>query len=212
MHMLADMTWPQLGMAFLLIVVCLFLMLVILIQRGRGGGLVGAFGGSSGQTFGAKTGDVFTWITVGFAAVFVLLSVFGNYAFDQSAAPVVATSSEATSVPIEVPPGGTPPIPPNAIPIDMPPTAPGQSQTIKIGPGTSGAQPITVTPVAPGQVPPAVLEAAEKAKAGTGAPPAAQPSGNPPPAAPATPPAAPAGEPSKPAEPPKAEGEQPKAP
>jgi len=62
--------------------VCVLLILVILLQRGRGGGLSGAFGGAGGHSaFGAKTGDVFTWVTVGFVALYLLLAVIGNYAF-----------------------------------------------------------------------------------------------------------------------------------
>ena len=57
-------------------VVCLMLILIVLLQRGRGGGLSGAFGGAGGHSaFGSKTGDVFTWITVGFTALYLLLSV-----------------------------------------------------------------------------------------------------------------------------------------
>ncbi len=63
-------------------VVCVLLILIILLQRGRGGGLSGAFGGAGGHTaFGAKTGDVFTWITVGFTVLFILLAVILNYLF-----------------------------------------------------------------------------------------------------------------------------------
>ncbi|MDP6059564.1 MAG: preprotein translocase subunit SecG, partial [Pirellulaceae bacterium] len=43
----------------------LFLILLVLIQRGRGGGLAGAFGGAGGQSaFGTKAGDMFTRITI----------------------------------------------------------------------------------------------------------------------------------------------------
>jgi preprotein translocase subunit SecG len=53
----------------------IFMILLILIQRGRGGGLAGAFGGMGGQSaFGTKAGDVFTKITVGVALVWVLLA------------------------------------------------------------------------------------------------------------------------------------------
>ena len=46
-------------------VLSVFMILLILVQRGRGGGLVGAFGGMGGQSaFGARAGDVFTKITV----------------------------------------------------------------------------------------------------------------------------------------------------
>ena len=53
----------------------MFLMFIILLQRGRGGGLVGALGGAGGQSaFGTKAGDVFTKITIGVAVVWVVLA------------------------------------------------------------------------------------------------------------------------------------------
>jgi preprotein translocase subunit SecG len=59
-----------------LAVVCFFLILLILVQRGRGGGLTGALGGMGGQSaFGTKAGDVFTRITIIVAAVWILLSM-----------------------------------------------------------------------------------------------------------------------------------------
>ncbi len=68
--------------ATLFILVCILTMLIVLIQKGRGGGLSGAFGGVGGHSaFGAKTGDVFTWITVGLATCFLLLAVLLNFVF-----------------------------------------------------------------------------------------------------------------------------------
>ena len=59
-----------------LVLSSLFLILLVLIQRGRGGGLAGAFGGAGGQSaFGTKAGDVFTRITVAVAAVWILLCI-----------------------------------------------------------------------------------------------------------------------------------------
>ena len=56
--------------------VCLFLTLLILIQKGRGGGLSSAFGGAGGNTaFGSKTGDVLTWVTAVVFGIFLLLSM-----------------------------------------------------------------------------------------------------------------------------------------
>src|SRR5205085_2060009 len=54
----------------------LFLILLVLVQRGRGGGLTGALGGMGGQSaFGAKAGDLFTRITIVVAAVWIVLSM-----------------------------------------------------------------------------------------------------------------------------------------
>ena len=51
------------------------LIAVILLQRGRGGGLAGAFGGMGGQSaFGTKAGDLFTRITIVLATVWIVLS------------------------------------------------------------------------------------------------------------------------------------------
>lgn len=59
-----------------LVLSSLFLILLVLIQQGRGGGLAGAFGGMGGQSaFGTKAGDLFTKITIGAAAVWILLCV-----------------------------------------------------------------------------------------------------------------------------------------
>ena len=52
-----------------------FLVMLVLVQRGRGGGLVGALGGPGGQSaLGTKAGDVFTRITVILAGVWIFLN------------------------------------------------------------------------------------------------------------------------------------------
>jgi len=57
-----------------LFVVALFLIMLILVQRGRGGGLSGALGGMGGQSaFGTKAGDFFTRVTIVAATVWILL-------------------------------------------------------------------------------------------------------------------------------------------
>jgi preprotein translocase subunit SecG len=59
-----------------IVLLTLFLIGIILIQRGKGGGLAGAFGGVGGSSaFGTKTGDIFTKITVGVAIAWILLSM-----------------------------------------------------------------------------------------------------------------------------------------
>ena len=56
------------------------LILIILLQRGRGGGLAGAFGGAGGQSaLGTRAGDVFTKITIGLAVAWILLACVDNF-------------------------------------------------------------------------------------------------------------------------------------
>jgi len=73
---------PFLAVGFLMKVVAVVwficavvLVLVVLIQKGRGGGLSSAFGGMAGGVLGTKTGDFLTWVTVGLVCVFLSLSL-----------------------------------------------------------------------------------------------------------------------------------------
>ncbi len=60
----------------LLLITALFLIVLVLIQRGKGGGLAGAFGGMGGQSaFGTKAGDLFTRVTIGVAAFWIILCI-----------------------------------------------------------------------------------------------------------------------------------------
>jgi preprotein translocase subunit SecG len=53
-----------------------FLIILILIQRGRGGGLAGALGGMGGYSaFGTRAGDIFTRITIVAATVWILAAM-----------------------------------------------------------------------------------------------------------------------------------------
>lgn len=66
-------------LSLLFIATAVALVLVILIQRPQGGGLAGAFGGAGGASsqsaFGAKTGDMLTYATVGIFILFLLTSM-----------------------------------------------------------------------------------------------------------------------------------------
>jgi preprotein translocase subunit SecG len=56
------------------LLVGLFLILLILIQRGKGGGLAGAFGGVGGSSpFGSRAGDIFTRYTITVATLWIWL-------------------------------------------------------------------------------------------------------------------------------------------
>lgn len=71
--------WDYLWMPLFLIV-SLLLVVVVLLQKGRGGGLGGAFGGAGGGggAFGTRTGDVFTWITIVLTGAFLILAIIGT--------------------------------------------------------------------------------------------------------------------------------------
>ncbi len=101
-----------LSILFLIIVV--LLILVILVQRGRGGGLVGAFGGPGGASaFGAKTGDVFTVITVIMAVLFLVLGCLLAFRppptplgglTDNAAPPItIGAGQQPVELPVDVP-------------------------------------------------------------------------------------------------------------
>ena len=74
MPLLFALSTAQFFFGVTLFVTAIFLILLVLVQRGRGGGLSGALGGAGGQSaFGAKAGDTFTQITIGAAGFWILL-------------------------------------------------------------------------------------------------------------------------------------------
>jgi preprotein translocase subunit SecG len=91
-----------------LILVSVLLIGLVLLQKNRGSGLSGAFGGVGGHSaFGTRTGDVMTWITVGLATVFLLLAIVNNYFFHPDAM-AGGTSPAATAAPVGRQPPATP--------------------------------------------------------------------------------------------------------
>jgi preprotein translocase subunit SecG len=72
------------------VLICLALVLVVLLQSGRGGGLAGAFGGGGAQTFfggrGAATllSKATAWLAVGFMIMSILLAVLSSRGGGQS--------------------------------------------------------------------------------------------------------------------------------
>ena len=77
------MAFPVLAVSFfmniigaLFIASAVVLVLIILIQKGRGGGLSGVFGGGlASGILGSKTGDFLTWVTISMVGVFLMLAV-----------------------------------------------------------------------------------------------------------------------------------------
>jgi len=100
--------------ANLMSLLCAFLILLILIQRGKGGGLAGAFGGMGGQSaFGTKAGDTFMRITIVAAAVWFLFCIailFGAKSsgiqdsgmnFDKTPKPSATSSNTSTGTGVD---------------------------------------------------------------------------------------------------------------
>lgn len=68
-----DIPWYIHGLNLFILLIGIFLVLVVLIQRGKGGGLAGAFGGAGGSSpFGSRAGDTFTRFTLIVAAIWAL--------------------------------------------------------------------------------------------------------------------------------------------
>ena len=99
----------------LFLISCILLICVVLVQKGRGGGLSSAFGGAMGSSpFGTKTGDVFTWITVVLAGIFLLAALVLNGIIKPEAADTGFS---------ETPPAKASMTPPG--PAELPPQPPG---------------------------------------------------------------------------------------
>jgi preprotein translocase subunit SecG len=129
------------------VIVCLMLMLVVLIQPGKSGGLGAALGGAGAQQiFGGRGAGNFltrtTWIA---ATVFFLTSVTLAYVSTSTGDSLEDLANQPAPVP--------------AAPADEPSKAPAE--------GTATAEPTPAAPAAAGEAPPA---AAEPASPDNGAP------------------------------------------
>jgi len=59
------------------VIVCILLVLIVLLQKGRGGGLGAALGGMGSAAFGTRVGDMMTWVTIVLTSLFLLLAIIG---------------------------------------------------------------------------------------------------------------------------------------
>ena len=92
----------------LFLLTAVILSLLVLIQRGRGGGLAGAFGGAGGSSaFGTKTADIFIKATAVLGGVFFLLAIVTAY---------LMTIHRPTTVPAQPPEAPAPAEPGPAAP------------------------------------------------------------------------------------------------
>jgi len=152
--------------AALFVLVSLILILVVLMQKGRGGGLSGAFGGGMASgLLGSKTGDFLTWVTIVLVSVFLVLAVvmaryyrppvkYGQTLPPASQQPLTGGQTATTQ------PGATE----QPAPAGAPATTPaGQTQ-----PSAPASQPSTPAPGASGTSAPATPGATTTPSADTG--------------------------------------------
>jgi preprotein translocase subunit SecG len=103
---LAAVDWLHYLFMIPLALLSVFLVLVILVQRGRGGGLTGALGGMGGQSaFGTKAGDLFTRITIIVASIWVLLSMAALSVLNQRSATAGLSPNQRSRATAPVAPG-----------------------------------------------------------------------------------------------------------
>ncbi len=122
-------------LAVLFVLCAVVLILVILVQKGRGGGLGGVFGGGMASgILGSKTGDFLTWVTIVLTGVLLFLAVVLGKFYRPAPGEFGPPETEQSSASADQP-GGT------EIPADSPeaadlPEAGVTDQTAPAGPAT----------------------------------------------------------------------------
>ncbi|MGE0813605.1 MAG: preprotein translocase subunit SecG [Vicinamibacterales bacterium] len=121
----------------LYVIACLVLMIVILLQQGKGGDIASAFGGGGSQAvFGARTGatlltKVTAGLTVAFMGLALVLAIWGARGTSSVVGGVegpapVALPAGATDIPVQ-PAGATPPPASGSTTPSAPSAAPGDA-------------------------------------------------------------------------------------
>ena len=135
------------------VLACFFLVLVVLLQTGKGSDVGAVFGGSSQTIFGSSgAGNFLTKTTTGIAVLFMLTSLFLSYGASRQTTESLfdAISTESLSVQEELP---------AATPGTEAESAPGDSGTA--GQPEAATEPQATAPTSP--EPPAALSEAAQA-------------------------------------------------
>jgi len=126
------------------VVICFFLILVVLLQQGKGADIAGAFGGGSSQTaFGARGATTFLHkVTTGAFVGFVVISMVLSIMEAKPKASVIPKSMPASAVPKAAAPAP-------AVPGSAPAGQPAAGQAAPSAPAASapaaGTAPVTGT-------------------------------------------------------------------
>lgn len=103
---LASMSFIMKFVGVVWVLVSILLVLLVLVQKGKGGGLSAAFGGGAGGgLLGSKTGDFLTWVTIGLVTVWLLLSIVAAKWFIPGGSDLLKTDQppQTTTAPAPVP-------------------------------------------------------------------------------------------------------------
>jgi preprotein translocase subunit SecG len=127
--------FPMLAVSFfanlvaIVFVICaVILVLIVLMQKGKGGGLSAAFGGGMASgLLGSKTGDFLTWITVAMAGVFLVLAVLMAKFYK----PTISEfgESQTQQMPTQQQPAQQPPVQQQQPQSSEPPLAPAETSS-----------------------------------------------------------------------------------
>ena len=90
------------------IIASLSLILIVLMQSAKGGGLGGAFGGITETTFGARAGTFLARITTTLAVLFMITSLTLAVLSPKKRASVIEKESVVETIPEEETPEGAP--------------------------------------------------------------------------------------------------------
>jgi preprotein translocase subunit SecG len=89
--------WAPVPLNIALALTGVLLIGLVLIQRGKGGGLAGAFGGAGGSSaFGSRAGDTFTKVTI-YLALFWIFLIMGLIKTIQPTTPLRGSDNSVES-------------------------------------------------------------------------------------------------------------------
>ncbi|MCY2984780.1 MAG: preprotein translocase subunit SecG [Planctomycetota bacterium] len=144
-----------------LFLLSLFIVLIILLQRGRGGGLTGALGGAGGASaFGVKAGDIFTRITAVAVLLWIVLCALTCFWYLPDNLNISANSKAESGIGGM---GGLETLPPELAPATTPETD-SKPSTVEDAPAAVAPTPTESLPSA-ANLPPAAKPASEAAPA-----------------------------------------------
>jgi len=125
---------------------CFFLVIVVLLQQGKGADVGAVFGGSSQTLFGSSgAGTLLSKMTSAIAGIFMLTSLTLTYG---------AAKQTTKSIFDDAPKGAPAQVPAESVPTEQP-SASTESQGTATAPSGESSQPATASSAAPGQAAPA---------------------------------------------------------